>query len=225
MVVFSMPSSAASMYVVRKFVLALSLPLDPSNFQLVFTFPFNVLLVMSVILIVGIVRIFTRKPTRNNHSMVDVENQPVQEGEEEVSILALGASLNSPMQTFEEDMPRSFNSSKEGVVELYNWFYKFAQVKINGVRDNMTPRELMKVVSGGISSQGVLPLEYLITCFEIANYSKKKLTKEMQSKCLSSVEVLKNLIEGADSRTSDYIKESNEFSSELVTHNLQVHEA
>lgn len=179
---------------------------------------------MAVVLIVGIIRIFTRKPTRINHSMVEVERQPAQEVEEEVSKLARGVNLKSPQQMVEEEMPRSFKGSRKGVVELYNWFYRFVQRRLGGISDNMTPRELMSVVSGRIPSQEALPLEYMVTSFEIANYSKIKPTREMQSKCLNSVEVLKDLIEGVDSRMSEGAKEFDGLSSELVTHKVQVHE-
>ena len=222
---FFTPSSAVGLGFVRKFAIAASLPIESSLFQLVLTFPFNVLLVMTVVLIVWIVRIFTKKPTHNSHSMADIERQPAQEAEEEVFILARGATLKAPMQIVEEEMPRSFKGSVEGVVELYTWFYRFAQGRLGGIGDNMTPRELMRAVSGRIPSQGGFPLEYLVTCFEIAIYSKKELTKEMQAKCLNSVEMLKDLIEGGNSGVSDDVNELDELSSDLVTQNVQLHEA
>ena len=224
MAVYSKPSSAVGLYVARKIAVALSLPLESSLLQLVMTFPFNVLLAMTVVLIVGTVRMFTRKPKHINKSMVDVESHPMQEAEEEGTIRAPGANLKSPIQMVEE-MPRSFKGSKEGVVELYNWFYRFAQVKLGGIGDNMTPREFMSVVSGRIPSQGAISLEYLVTSFEIASYSKIKTTREMQSKCLNSVKVLKDLIEGGDSRKSDDENEVDELSMELVTHKIRVNEA
>ncbi|MHC4690382.1 MAG: hypothetical protein ACYS5F_12210 [Planctomycetota bacterium] len=222
MAVYSKPSSAVGLYFARKIAVALSLPLESGLLELVLTFPFNVLLVMTVVLIVWIVRIFTGKPPHINHSMVDVESQPAQEAEKEMSILARGTILKGPMLV--EEMPRNFKGSKEGVVKLYIWFYRFAQGRLGGIADNMTPREFMSVVSGRIPSQGVIPLEYLVTSFEIAKYSKIKPTKEMQSKCLDSVEVLKDLIECGDTRMSDDVNELNEPSLELITHNVQVHE-
>jgi hypothetical protein len=203
--------------------IALSLPIESSLLELVLKFPFNVLLVMTVVLIVGIFRIFMRKPARTNPTIIDVERQPAQGAEEVVPKIARGTTLKGPMQIVEE-MPRSFKSGKEGVVELYTWFYRFAQGRFGGIGDNMTPREFMRVVSGRIPSQGGLPLEYLVICFEIVIYSKKELTKEIQLKCLKSVEVLKELIEGGDLRKSDDDKELDEPSSEFVTHNVQVPE-
>ena len=222
MAVYSKPSSAVGLYFARKIAVASSLPLESSLLQLALTFPFNVLLAMTVVLIVGTIRMFTRKPTRINHSMVDVERITAHEAEEEASILA-PANLKDPMQIVEKEMPRSFKGSKEAVIELYTWFYRFAQGRLGGIGDNMTPRELMSVVSGRIPSQGAIPLEYLVTSFEITNYSKIKPTREMQSKCLDSVEVLKDLIEGGDSRMRDDDKEVDEPSSELVKHKVQLH--
>lgn len=224
MAVYSRPLSAVGLYFARKYIVALSLPLESSLLELVLTFPFNVLLAMAVVLIVGTVRIFTRKPTSFNHSMIGVEIKPVQEAGEEVSKFARGANLGS-MQLVEEEMPRSFKGSREGVVTLYKWFYSFAQERLGGIGDNLTPREFMGVVSGRIPSPGALPLEYLVTSFEIANYSKIKSTREMQSKCLKCVEVLKELIEGGDSRRSDDVEEGVELSSELVLDNLHLHKA
>ena len=224
MAIYSKLSSAVSLYFMRKIAVALSLPLESSLLQLVITFPFNVLLAMAVVLIVGIVRIFTRKPTRINDSMVDLEKQSTQEAEQEVSILARGANLKGHNPMKEKEMPRSFKDSKKGVIELYNWFYRFSQRRLGGIADNMTPRELLSVVSGRIPSQGALPLEYLVRSFEIAMYSESKPTKEMQSKCFESIVVLKGLIEGGNSRMSDDDQKVDAFSSELVTHDVQVHE-
>lgn len=219
MAVYSKPSSAVGLYFTRKIAVASSLPLESSLLQLVLTFPFNVILAMTVVLIVGIVRIFTRQTKRKNDSMVNGERQPTPEAEE-VSILAHGANLKGPQQIMENKMPRNFKDSKKGVIELYNWFYRFAQGRLGGIADNMTPRELMSVVSGRIPSQGALPLEYLVMSFEIAMYSESKPTRERQSKCFESVIVLKDLIEGGDSRMSDDDKEVDALSSELVTHNV-----
>jgi hypothetical protein len=83
----------------------------------------------------------------------------------------------------------------------------------------------MSVVSDRIPSHGALPLEYLVTSFEIAMYSKNEPTKEMQSRCFESILVLKDLIEGGNNRMSDDDTEVDELSSELGTHNVQVHEA
>ena len=63
-----------------------------------------------------------------------------------------------------------------------------------------------------------------MTSIENADYSKIKSTSEMQSKCLDSVEVLKDLIEDGDLRMIDDIEKVDEFSAELVTHNIQVYE-
>jgi hypothetical protein len=210
-----MPSSVFSSIFARNLEVALSLPLESSLLQLATTFPFNVILVMTVVLIVGIVRIFTKKPKPIIQSMVDVESQPTHVAEVEGTKLARGANRKSTVQMVEE-MPRSFEDSKAGVVELYDWFYRFIQAELDGICDNMTPRELLRVVSSRIPSQGAIPLEYLVTSFEIANYSKIKPTKEMQSKCLKSVEVLKDLIEGGDPLLSDDAKKVNAPSSELV---------
>lgn len=225
MATYFKPLSAVGSYFMRKLTVAISLPLKSSLLYLVLTFPFNIILVMTVVFIVVIVRIFTRKTTRINDSIVDMERQSSQENDGEESILTRGAKLKSPKQMAEKEMPRSFKGSMEGVIELYNWFYRFSQWRLGGFGDNMTPREFMKFVSGRIPSQGDLPLEYLVTSFEIAKYSKIKPTREMLSKCLDSVEVLKGLIESGDSRISDDDTEVDVFFSELGSYNVELHEA
>ncbi len=223
MAVNTKPSSIVGSYLAKKIVIALGLPLESSLLQLVTTFPFNVILALTVVLIVGIIRIFTKKPRRLNRSLVDAENQPAHETAE-ISKLVRGTNLESPMP-MEEEMPRSFNGDKDGIVKLYDWFYRYARWKLGGISDNMTPREFMSVVSGKVPSQGALPLEYLVTSFEIVTYSKITPTREMQSKCLNSVEVLKDLVEGGDSRLSDDVNDADELSLVLVTHDEQMHEA
>jgi hypothetical protein len=64
-----------------------------------------------------------------------------------------------------------------------------------------------------------------VTSFEIAKYSKIKPTREMLSKCLDSVEVLKGLIESGDSRISDDDTEVDVFFSELGSYKVELHEA
>ena len=219
MALYSKPSSAVGLYFARILTVALSLPLESSLCEIVLTFPFNVLLAMTVVLIVGTVRIFTRKPTTINHSMVGVKIQSAQDAGEGVSKLVRGANLSS-MQMVEEEMPRSFKGSREGVLTLYTWFYRFAQGRLGGIGDNLTPREFMGIISGRIPSQGTLPLEYLVTSFEISNYSKIQTTKEMESKCLDSVEVLKDLIEGRDSSVNGDVKELDDLSLERITHKV-----
>lgn len=224
MAVYTKPSSIIGSYFAKKIIIALSLPLESSLLQLVTTFPFNVILALTAVLIVGIIRIFTKKPRRLNRSLVDAESQPAHETAAEVSKLVPGTNLKRHMQRGEEEMPRSFKGDKDGIVKLYDWFYRYARWKLEGISDNMTPREFMSVVSGKIPPQGAIPLEYLVTSFEIVTYSKITPTREMQSKCLNSVKVLKDLVESGDSRLSDDVNDADERSLELVTHDVQMHE-
>ena len=198
----------------------LRLPLEPELLRIITTFPFNVILAMTAFLVVGIILAFTRKPTRSKKADVDVNGQPTQKVEEEMHHFVQGADVVSrPAQEVEEEMPRRFEDYKGGVVKLYNWFYGFTQRRLRGITDNMTPREFESVVLGGIPSDGAPALEYLVTSFEIANYSDFKLTKEMVDKSLRAVEVLKNLIENGSSHVSDYDLNNDEASSVLSAHN------
>lgn len=183
----------------------LRIPLAPELLQLITTFPFNVILAVTAFLAIGTILAFTRKPTRSKKANVDVNGQPMQKVDEKVHHSVQEANMvGRPAQEVEEEMPRRFEGNKDGVVKLYNWFYRFAQRRLNGITDNMTPRELESVVLGMIPSDGVSALEYLVTSFEIANYSHFKITKEMVDKSLRAIEVLRNLIENGSSYVHDH---------------------
>ena len=159
---------------------ALRPPSKSELLQAVSTFPFNVILAMAAVLVIGTVYAFTRKPARSYTPRTNALNRPTQEAEEEI--------------------PRRFEDYKDGISKLYNWFYGFTQRKFEGITDNMTPREFMRAVLSRIPSDEALTLEYLVTVFEIANYSGSKLTKEMYDRSLRAVELLKDLIESGGSR-------------------------
>jgi hypothetical protein len=183
----------------------LRIPLAPELLQLITTFPFNVILAVTAFLVIGIILAFTRRPTRSKKANVDVNGQPMQKVDEKMHHSVQEANIvGKPAQEVEEEMPRRFEGNKDGVVKLYNWFYRFAQRRLNGITDNMTPRELESVVLGMIPSNGVSALEYLVTSFEIANYSHFKITKEMVDKSLRAIEVLRNLIENGSSYVHDH---------------------
>jgi len=221
MAAYSIPSYTMDLHFTWKSAVALDLPLESSLFQLVMTFPYNVILAMAAVLVVGTVLAFTRKPARSSIPVVDVESQTTpKDGGEEPKFTRKDYTENHPAQVVEEEIPRSFEGYKDGVVKLYNWFYRFAQWKFGGIADNMTPREFMSIVSGRIPSEGAPALEYLVTSFEIAKYSKINLTKEILFKCSKGVEMLKDLIEGGGSHVSDDIVELDEASLALSAHNV-----
>jgi hypothetical protein len=204
-----------------KSAVALDLPLESSLFQLVMTFPFNVILAMAAVLVVGTVLAFTRKPARSSLPVVDVESQTTpKKGGEEPKFTRKDYAENHLAQVVEEEIPRSFEGNKDGIVKLYNWFYRFAQSKLGGIVNNMTPMEFMGIVSGRIPSEGAPTLKYLVMSFEIAQYSKINPTSEILFKCSKSVEMLKDLIEAGDSHVSDDIIVLDEASLALNVHNL-----
>jgi len=58
----------------------------------------------------------------------------------------------------------------------------------------MTPREFQYTILKKIPKKGESALEYLITAFEIADYSLGRPTKDMFDKCQKAVEVLDGLM-------------------------------
>jgi hypothetical protein len=59
----------------------------------------------------------------------------------------------------------------------------------------MTPREFQQALAGKIPSSGASALEYLVTSFEIADYSTSRPTKEMYDKCFKAVEILRGMMQ------------------------------
>lgn len=219
MAAYSIPSYTVGLHFTWKSAVTLDLPLESSLIQLVLTFPYNVILAMAAVFIVGTVLAFTRKPARSSKPDVESQTTP-KEGGEEPKFTRKGDMENHPAQAVEEEIPQSFEGHKDGIIKLYNWFYKFTQWKLGGIADNMTPREFMSIVSGRIPSEGAPALEYLVTSFEIANYSKVNLTKEILFKCSKGVEVLRDLIEGGGSTVSDDFEELDETSLAPSAHNV-----
>ena len=205
MSVYAKHALAGGSYSLLEVEETLRIPLAPELLQLITTFPFNVILAVTAVLVIGTILAFTRKPTRSKKANVDVNGQPMQKVDEKMHHSVQEANIvGRPAQEVEEEMPQRFEGNKDGVVKLYNWFYRFAQRRLNGITDNMTPRELESVVLGMIPSDGVSALEYLVTSFEIANYSHFKITKEMVDKSLRAIEVLRNLIENGSSYVHDH---------------------
>ena len=200
----------------------LQLPVGSEMLPLSNNFALYLMLGMSIFLVVGIVFAFTRKPARDrkveimnqptekteevaaSQQVVDIINEPSQDVKEEViPNLKDVDTICLPSQDVEEEIPQQFDDCKDGIIKLYNWFYRFIQCRFEGITDSMTPREFMGAVLGKISSEGAASLEFLVTVFEFANYSKSKLTNEVFNRTLKAVELLKDLIEGGDMRAHD----------------------
>jgi hypothetical protein len=195
---------------------AQQLPQESELLQIITAFPFNVILAMAAVLIIGTVLSFTRKPARPLQPKVDVMSRSVQEAVNEAPQRPQGADgMSRNAQRVEEEMPQHFEGYRDGVVKLYNWFYRFTQRRFEGIADSMTPREFKRAISNRIPSDGASALEYLVTIFEIANYSGSKLTKEAFDKNMRAVEVLKDLIDNESSSVSDHDLNHDESSSML----------
>ena len=221
MAAYSIPSFTMGLHFTSKSAVALDLPLESGLFQLIVTFPFNVILAMAAVLVVGTVLAFTRKPARSSLPVVEVESHTTpKKGGEAPKFTRKDYTENHLAQVVEEEIPRSFEGNKDGIVKLYNWFYRFAQRKLGGIVNNMTSMEFMSIVSGRIPSEGAPALKYLVKSFEIAQYSNINPTKKMLFKCSKGVEMLKDLIESGGSHVSDDSVLLDEASLTLSVHNL-----
>lgn len=142
----------------------------PSVFMIITTFPYNLIVFAGFAVVIGSVLVLTRKKESIAQSTV-VEEEA------------------------EEEMPRDYEDYKDGIVKLFNWFYARSRRRIEGIDDSLTPREFQDVVLPLISEKGMPALEYLVTAFEIADYSASRPSQEMYEKSLAAVELLGGMIE------------------------------
>jgi transglutaminase-like putative cysteine protease len=143
--------------------------------QMLTTFPFNVITATLAVMVVGVVVAFTRKTQKTLVATARVQQLP----------------------EVEEALPRSFEDYKEGIVKVFNWFYAFVMRRYEVVTESMTPREFQYAVLANIPSSGDAALEYLVTAFEIADYSTSRPTKEMFEKSIKAVDLLRGLMSHA----------------------------
>jgi hypothetical protein len=94
-----------------------------------------------------------------------------------------------------DEGPLTFGDYKEGVVKLFNRFYARSQRRYEGIVNSMTPREFQAALLGRVHEKGGPALEYLVTAFEIADYSTIIPNQEIYEKCHSAVELLNGLME------------------------------
>ena len=142
----------------------------PSVFMIITTFPYNVIIFAGFAVVVGSVLVVTRKNASIAQS-VKIEEEA------------------------EEEMPRDYEDYKDGIVKLFNWFYARSRRRLKGIDDSLTPREFQDAVLPGIPEKGEPALEYLVTAFEIADYSASNPSQEMYEKSLAAVELLGGMIE------------------------------
>jgi len=146
----------------------------PSIFMIITTFPYNVIVFAAVTVIVGAVLVMTQRRERED------EARPEEE------------------EPFDDEIPLQYQDYKEGVVRLFNWFYTRSRRMYDGIEDSMTPREFQWAVEGNIPERGKPALEYLVTAFEIADYSASKPSQEMYEKSLGAVTLLKELMDNGE---------------------------
>ena len=154
---------------------SMRLPPQPSLLQVLTTFPYNIILMAAgATVLVGAVVVMSRK----SGSPITLTRQ-----EEAESIL----------EEIDEG-PLVYENYKEGIVKLFNRFYRKNQRMYSEVTESMTPREYQGALLRRIQPNGAQALDYLVTAFEIADYSTSKPTKEMFDKCEKAVEILERSI-------------------------------
>jgi hypothetical protein len=141
----------------------------PSVFMIITTFPYNVIIFTGFAAVIGSVLVLTRKKE--------------------------SIAQSAKVKEIEEEMPRDYENYKDGIVKLFNWFYARSRRRLEGIDDSLTPREFQDAVLPGIPEKGESALEYLVTAFEIADYSASNPSQEMYEKSLAAVELLGGMIE------------------------------
>jgi transglutaminase-like putative cysteine protease len=154
------------------FGIAVSLPPTPKPgiLQILTMYPYNVIMAAGAAMILGSVLLLTRKKA-----------QPT--------------PLTSTIPEIIDEGPLTFGDYKEGVVKLFNRFYARSQRRYEGIVNSMTPREFQAALLGRVHEKGGPALEYLVTAFEIADYSTIIPNQEIYEKCHSAVELLNGLME------------------------------
>ena len=154
---------------------SMRLPPQPSLLQILTTFPYNIILMVAgATVLIGAVVVLSRKG-----------RSPIQ--------LIRKEEAESELEEIDEG-PLVYESYKEGIVKLFNRFYRKNQRMYSEVTVSMTPREFQDALLRRIQPNGAQALDYLVTAFEIADYSTSRPTKEMFDKCVKAVEILERSI-------------------------------
>jgi len=145
---------------------------DTGLLALITSFPANLIIFTSGLAVIGIVYIYTQKKTQKMPAIPEEEEYD----DEDYTI------------------PITYSDYKDGVVKVFNRFYRKNRRRYKNVTKSMTPREFQYTILKKIPKKGESALEYLITAFEIADYSLGRPTKDMFDKCQKAVEVLDGLM-------------------------------
>jgi protocatechuate 3,4-dioxygenase beta subunit len=81
------------------------------------------------------------------------------------------------------DLPSQFDDYKEAIVSIFNHYFRICSRKYEDIDESMTPREFQRAMNPRIPLATAPSLEYLVSSFEIADYSNFKPTEEMYLKC------------------------------------------
>ena len=140
--------------------------------EMLTTFPNNLLVFGSCMLVIGAVYVYTQR----GGPVVVPEDEEEEFDDEDL------------------DSPIIYSDYKEGVVKLFNRFYKINQRRFKDIKESMTPREFQYTIIRLMPPEGKQPLEYLVTAFEIADYSLGRPTKDMFDKCQKAMDLLLGLM-------------------------------
>ena len=146
---------------------------------LLFTFPYNIGMALSVAIVVGMYAA-KRNKRLQDEIIVEEPRARVQPKKEYIG--------------FEDGVPLEYTSYEEGVVKLFNRFYVSMQRIFPDIDEAMTPREFQYVIMDRIPQHADALLEDLVSSYEIAMYSNITLSQEDFKRTNATIELIIELM-------------------------------
>ncbi len=179
-ITFTVPESKYYLGKNSSLSIDVQIPPSPSFLSLLTTFPYSILLVGSIAIVIGL--IFALGTRRNQPELITVQLKPPLDDD------------------IDFDSPLSFRTYEEGVVKLFNRFFRKAKRTYPEIEDSLTPREFEYYLLTKIPSGSEFALDDLVTSFEVAEYGNMKLGKTDFDRCEATVQLMVELI---DNETGD----------------------
>ncbi len=146
---------------------------------LLFTFPYNIGMALTVAIVVGVYAA-KRNKRLQDEVVIEEPRARVQPKKEYIG--------------FEDGVPLEYTSYEEGVVKLFNRFYVSMQRIFPDIDEAMTPREFQYVIMDRIPQHADALLEDLVSSYEIAMYSNITLSQEDFKRTNATIELIIELM-------------------------------
>jgi hypothetical protein len=153
---------------------------DATNiFGLLFTFPYNIGVALSVAITVGFYAA-RRNARMQEELMMEPPRPRVVQRREYIG--------------FEDGVPLEYTSYEEGVVKLFNRFFVSMQRIYPDFDETLTPREFQYLLMERIPQNADALLEDLVTGYEIAMYSNISVSQDDFNRTNATIELILELM-------------------------------